>query len=220
MESFIAASNADGAAEVKIPEINLTAFDQQAPYVTRRDQTSTVCPVPVLKPTTTRTAKMTVTDANFIDLSSLYFTWRIRNNGAAPLRPLSAIPHCWFRRMRWMLNGTVLEDISHLSRVEEQVSRFVSTNKKRNYGDVGSGWETLDDTGLSSLPKVIRANSSKKVSWRPLSSGWLACGKYIPLLGGSSGGLSCEIVSPGTMKILPPFFSENSIKLCPRFLSA
>ena len=194
MESFIAASNADGAAEVKIPEINFTAFDQQAPYVTRRDQTSTVCPVPVLKPTTTRTAKVTVTDANFIDLSTLYFTFRIRNNsGVNALRPLSAIPHCWWRRLRWMLNGTVLEDIAQLSRVEEQVSRFVSTNKRRNYGDAGSGWEHLDDTGSSSLPKTIAAGESKKVSWRPLSSGWLACGRYCPLLGGSAGGLSCEL---------------------------
>ena len=31
------------------------------------------------------------------------------------------------------------------------------------------------------------------MSWRPLSSGWLACGKYLPLLGGSAGGLSCEL---------------------------
>ena len=65
MESFIAAANSDMQAEVQIPELNLTAFDKQAPYVTRRDQTSTVCPVPVLKPTTTRTAKLTVTDLNF-----------------------------------------------------------------------------------------------------------------------------------------------------------
>ena len=195
MESFIAAANSDMQAEVKIPEINLTAFDQQAPYVTRRDQTSTVCPVPVLKPTTTRTAKLTVTDMNFIDVGSLYFTMKIRNNAAAGtvLRPLSAIPHCWFRRMRWMLNGCVLEDISQLSRVEEQISRFVSTNKRRNYGSVGSGWATLTDVGSDALPKTIEGGHVKKVAWRPLSSGWLACGKYIPLLGGSSGGLSCEL---------------------------
>ena len=92
-----------------------------------------------------------------------------------------------------MLNGTVLEDISHLSRIEEQISRFVSTNKRRNYGDVGSGWETLTDAGIDALPKAIDGQHSKKVAWRPLSSGWLQCGKYIPLLGGSAGGLSCEM---------------------------
>ena len=196
MESFIAAANSDMQAEVKIPEINLQAFDQQAPSVTRRDQTTTVCPVPVLKPSTTRTAKLTVTDLNFIDLSTLYFTFKIRNNNAtanADLRPLSAIPHCWFRRMRWSLNGCVLEDVAHLNRVEEQISRFVSTNKRRNYGDVGSGWETLTDDGTDALPRVITHATPKKVSWRPLSSGWLQCGKYIPLLGGSAGGLSCEL---------------------------
>ena len=135
MESFIAAANSDMQAEVKIPEINLQAFDQQAPYVTRRDQTSTACPTPVLKPSTTRTAKITVTDLNFIDVGSLYFTMRLRNNDdAKKLLPLSAIPHCWFRRMTWSLNGCVLEDVAQLSRVEEQISRFVSTNKKMNYG--------------------------------------------------------------------------------------
>ena len=194
MESFIAAANSDMQAEVKIPEISLTAFDQQAPYVTRRDQTSTVCAVPVLKPSTTRTGKMTVTDLNFIDVGSMYFTFTIKNNDETKaLRPLSAIPHCWWRRLRIMLNGCVLEDISNLSRVEEQVSRFVSTNKRRNYGDCGSGWETLDDTGMSALPKPIAKGESKKVSWRPLSSGFLSCGKYIPLLGGSAGGLSAEL---------------------------
>ena len=131
MESFIAAANSDMQAEVKIPEINLTAFDQQAPYVTRRDQTSTVCPVPVLKPTLTRTAKLTVTDSNFIDLGSLYFTFKIRNNsGNHPLLPCDAIPSCWFRRMKWSLNGTVLEDIAHVNRVEAQNSRFISTKNK------------------------------------------------------------------------------------------
>ena len=198
MESFIAAANSDMQAEVQIPELNLTAFDQQAPYVTRRDQTTTTCPVPVLKPSTTRTAKLTVTDLNFIDLSTLYFTFTIRNNANTAdtnvLRPLSAIPHCWFRRMRWMLNGCVLEDSgSHLNRLEEQISRFVSTRKRRDYGDVGSGWEVLTDDGIDALPKSIPRNSTKKVVWRPLSSGWLQCGKLCPLLGGSAGGLSCEL---------------------------
>ena len=194
MESFIAAANSDMQAEVKIPEINLQAFDQQAPYVTRRDQTSTACPTPVLKPSTTRTAKITVTDLNFIDVGSLYFSMRLRNNdGTKALLPLSAIPHCWFRRMTWSLNGCVLEDVSQLSRVEEQISRFVSTNKTRNYGDVGSGWATLTDAGNDALPKTIDAVKSKKVAWSPLSSGWLQCGKYIPLLGGSAGGLSCTL---------------------------
>ena len=93
-----------------------------------------------------------------------------------------------------MLNGCVLEDSgSHLNRMEEQISRFVSTRKRRDYGDVGSGWEVLTDDGTDALPKVIKHNNPKKVAWRPLSSGWLQCGKLCPLLGGSAGGLSCEL---------------------------
>ena len=196
MESFIAAANSEGQAEVALPELNLKAFDEQASYVTRRDATQTVCAVPVLTPESVRVGNISVTDQNFIDLSSISFSFQIRNNSANPLRPLSAIPHCWFRRMRWMLNGTVLEDSGmHLNRLEEQISRFVGTNKRANYGTVGSGWAEngypTDHT--PGLPKEIPANSSVRVCWRPLSSGWLAAGKMCPLLGGSAGGLACEL---------------------------
>ena len=194
MESFIAAANSEGQAEVALPELNLKAFDEQASYVTRRDATQTVCAVPVLTPESVRVGKISVTDMNFIDLSSISFSFQIRNNSGNPLRPLSAIPHCWFRRMRWMLNGTVLEDSgSHLNRLEEQISRFVGTNKRANYGSVGSGWETYPSDHTPGLPKEIPANSSVRVCWRPLSSGWLHAGKMCPLLGGSAGGLACEL---------------------------
>ena len=197
MESFIAAANSDMQADVHIPELDLRAFDKQASYVIRRDQTSTICPVPVLNPRTTRTAKMTVTDANFIDVGSCFFTFTVRNLANAAdnqvLQPLSAIPHNFFRRMRVMLNGTVLEDISHLNRVEEQISRFLSAGKRRNAGDAGTGWATLTDEGTGSISKTIPRNGTKKVSWRPLSSGFMACGKYVPLLGGSAGGWSVEL---------------------------
>ena len=174
MESCIAAANSEGQAEVALPELNSKAFDQQASYVTRRDATQTVCPVPVLTPASVRVGKISVTDMNFIDLSSVYFSFQIRNNAANPLRPLSAIPHCWFRRMRWMLNGTVLEDSGmHLNRLEEQISRFVGTNKRANYGTVGSGWETYPADDTPGLPKVIPANESVRV-----------CGQDVPLTGG------------------------------------
>ena len=194
MESFIAAANSEGQAEVALPELNLKAFDEQASYVTRRDATQTVCAVPVLTPESVRVGKISVTDQNFIDLSSISFSFQIRNNSGNPLRPLSAIPHCWFRRMRWMLNGTVLEDSGmHLNRLEEQISRFVGTNKRANYGTVGSGWEDYPTDHSPGLPKEIPANESVRVCWRPLSSGWLAAGKMCPLLGGSAGGLACEL---------------------------
>ena len=93
-----------------------------------------------------------------------------------------------------MLNGTVLEDSGmHLNRLEEQISRFVGTNKRANYGTVGTGWEIYPTDDTPGLPKEIPANSSVRVCWRPLSSGWLHASKMVPLLGGSSGGLSCEL---------------------------
>ncbi len=55
-----------------------------------------------------------------------------------------------------------MEDINNLSRIEEQITRFVSTNKRRNWGDAGHGWETLTDAGTDALSKTIAVNGSKK----------------------------------------------------------
>ena len=94
-----------------------------------------------------------------------------------------------------MLNGTVLEDSgSHLNRLEEQIARFVSPSKKANYASVGSGYEVHpSEKGNDGLPKPIPAGESVSVCWRPLSSGWLRSGVMTPLLGGSAGGMACEL---------------------------
>jgi hypothetical protein len=91
------------------------------------------------------------------------------------------------------VNGATVEDISHLSRLEEQISRFVSTNKRRNWGDAGHGWLSLTDLSTDAVSKEIPANGSQRVTWRPLSSGFLQCPKYLPMLGGAAGGLSIEL---------------------------
>ena len=90
------------------------------------------------------------------------------------------------------VNGATVDDISFLSRVEEQISRFVSTNKRRNWGDAGHGWATLTDASTDAESKPIAHNEAKRVTWRPLSSGFLQASKYLPMMGGA-GGLSIEL---------------------------
>lgn len=183
----------------KIPELDVSVYQNQASFVIRREQTTTTCATPVISPGSVRTAKFSVVDGNFLDLSTLHFTFNIRemHGGAADvnrvLRPASAIPHCWWRRMIIKVNGAQCEDISNLSRIEEQISRFASTNKRRNWGDIGSGWATLTDAGVDALPATIANQGFKKVAWRPLSSGFLQCGRYLPMMGGASGGLTIEL---------------------------
>jgi hypothetical protein len=192
MESLLAAGT-----DQRIPELDIAAYENQASFVLRRDQTQTVCATPVLSPTGVRTAVLNLVDGNFLDLSTLFFSFVVRNNSTGettgkPLRPASAIPHCWFRRLIIKCQGSTCEDIASLSRIEEQITRFVSTNKRRNWGDAGHGWEALTDVGTDALSKPIEKSKSQRVTWRPTSSGFLQCGKYIPMMGGA-GGLSFEL---------------------------
>ena len=189
MESIIASG-----VDTPIPEIDPNVFQNLASYVVRRDQKTTTCATPVIAPGAVRTAKLSVVDGNFWDLSTLHASFLVRNFHAAnTLAPLSAIPHGWFRRMVIKVNGATVEDIKFLSRVEEQISRFVSTNKRRNWGDAGHGLATLTDASTDAASKEIAHTSAQRVTWRPLSSGFLQASKYLPMLGGASGGLSIEI---------------------------
>ena len=70
MESIVAAGE-DG----RIPEIDPTVYQNQASYVVRREQTTSTCSTPVISPSAVRTAKLTVVDGNFLDLSTLHFSF-------------------------------------------------------------------------------------------------------------------------------------------------
>ena len=189
MESILASGT-----DQRIPELDVSVYQNQSSFVLSRTQSTTTCPTPVLQPTGVRTAKLSIVDGNFLDLSTLSFSFKIHNtDGANALRPCNAIPSCWFRRMLIKVNGTTVEDLNHVGRMERQIEQFVSTNKRRNWGDAGSGWETLTDAGTDALAATIAAGTSKKVTWRPLSSGFLQCGRYLPSMGGAAGGLVIEL---------------------------
>jgi hypothetical protein len=188
MESILASGT-----DQRIPELDVSVYQDQASYVLSRTQSTTTCATPVVNPTGVRTAKVSIVDGNFLDLSTLSFSFKIHNTGATQLRPCNAIPSCWWRRMLLKVNGTTVEDLNHLNRMERQIEQFVATNKRRNWGDAGSGWQTLTDAGTDALAAVIPANTSKKVTWRPLSSGFLQSGKYLPSMGGAAGGLVLEL---------------------------
>ncbi len=172
------------------------------------------CPTPEISPGGVRTAKISIVSGNFLDLSSLHFSFLVRNEEADaaegapghPLLPLSAIPHSFWRRIRISVNGAVVEDLNFANRVEEQISRFLSTNKRRNVGDAGFGWEYLNDSNTRQLTnhtvhhstmvgqsKTVRTGRAVRVTWRPLGLGFLQTSKFLPMLGGAASGLCIEL---------------------------
>ena len=192
MESVLAQGT-----DQRIPELDVSVYQNQASYVIKREQTSTTCPTPAISPSSVRTAKFNIVDGNFLDLSTLHFTFTVVNldntDGNSTLTPASAIPHCWWRGAIVKVNGATVEDVNHLSRLEEQITRFCAPNKRRNWGDAGTGWATLTDLSTDAVSKSIPRFSSKRVTWRPVSLGFLQCGKYLPMMGGAAGGLQIEL---------------------------
>ena len=183
MESFLA-EGSDG----RIPELDVSAFQQQACYVLARAYTTTSCPIPVVSPDSTRTAKFNITSGNFLDLGSLFFSYTVRNtSGQLVLHPASALGATFWRRMIIKVSGATVEDISHVNRLEAQIANFAGTNKKRDYGNAAFGWQTLTDEGIDGTAMPIPATQTKNATWRPLCSGFLQCGKFLPQRGAASG---------------------------------
>ena len=139
MESILATGE-DGQL---IPELDPKVYQNQASYVISRSQTTSHSAIPVASSNGVRTIKFNLVDGNFLDLSTLHFSFTVNNRDtsgvSAVLRPLSAIPHNWFRRLVLKINGATVEDLSDLARLEQQISMFLSTQKKKNLGDCGTG---------------------------------------------------------------------------------
>jgi hypothetical protein len=187
MESILSA----GGDQI-IPELSPEVYQNQASYIVSRSQTRTTCPTPVLSSNGVRTAKVSIVDGNFLDLSSCWFSFIVRNtDDTHPLQPTDAIPSNWFRRCIVKVNGAVVDDVLHMNRVEQQIERFVSRSKRFNWGDAGHGWQTLDDKGLG-VSKTIKQGQARRVTWRPLSLGFLQAEKLLPCLGGAASGLTFE----------------------------
>ena len=143
MESILA-TGSDG--QQLIPQLDPKVYQNQASYIVSRTQTTTTSAIPVAGPSGVRTIKWNIVDANFLDLSSLHFSFTVNvaaASGTSGCVPLSAIPHCWFRRLVLKVNGAVVEDISSLDRVESQLSMFISREKKKNLG-----WGTVAQVGI------------------------------------------------------------------------
>ena len=88
MESIIASGS-----DQRITELDISVYQNQASYVIKREQTTNTCATPVINPNAVRTAKLSIVDGNFLDLSTLCFSFLIHNTDAAnALRPALFVP--------------------------------------------------------------------------------------------------------------------------------
>jgi hypothetical protein len=106
----------------------------------------------------------------------------VRNNAANKAEKLYVLggPHCFFRRLRILAAGQLVEDIDNYNRIHEMMSILTSPDSRNNQAAeaFGAHW----DTGTAAYPKAqgVDGASALTVLFRPLS-GLLNQNKMLPI---------------------------------------
>jgi len=161
MESIIASGS-----DFLCGPLSYDVLNDQASYVTGRRNCQIFASVPEAGPSSVKSVKFNIADPNgFIDLSTLCFSWTVRENGGLlPLQPLTAIPHNYWGRMIIRCSSALVEDLGggHLGRTEEMFSRFLSQAKRENAMVMGHGWTGGSQAGNNHKARPIVAHGEKK----------------------------------------------------------
>jgi hypothetical protein len=151
----------------------------------------------------TKLIKIVITGDNWLDPSTFRIMFDLRNNEATAaklLRPLGQ-PSSFFRRMRIIANGAIIEDIDNYNRCSELFSMMVAKDSRTN-----SNAEAWGDVDTYSAPTVdtisgIPGGDARTVLFKPLS-GFFSLDKYLPLRYMGSLQIELELVNASTDPIL------------------
>jgi hypothetical protein len=135
----------------------------------------------------TKLIRILLTGDDWLDPSTLRIMFTLNNDEtdtAKKLRPLSG-PWCFFRRMRILAAGQLVEDIDNYNRIHEMMSLLVEKDSRINDASeaFGQNWDPqqwrngqLNADNFSGIP----ANSSLQVLFTPFS-GLLNQNKMLPI---------------------------------------
>jgi hypothetical protein len=145
--------------------------------------------------------KIVLTGSNdWLDPSTLRVMFSLKNNNATAaklLRPLGG-PWCFFRRMRILCGGTLVEDIDMYNRTHQMFNQLTAHDSRKNKWveglftemdlnevalELSKGLPTTDDSAGSIAPikyTGINGGYSKTCLFKPLS-GLFSQNRYLPL---------------------------------------
>ena len=101
--------------------------------------------------TGSKVARINLTGDGWLDPSTLRVVYTVQNNdgtAAKLLRPLSG-PWSFFRRVRCMVGGAIVDDIDYYNRVHEML-HILTSDDHRNNDEVegfGNGWNKVGTDG-------------------------------------------------------------------------
>ena len=98
---------------------------------------------------------------SFLDPSTLRLAYTIKNlDNSNPMKMQANSPVIFFQRMRILLNGTLVEDISYLGRLQQMLDIMLPTNRRLSH--------TI--SGFGQLTSTANQNFGKGTSQELLSS--------------------------------------------------
>ena len=120
--------------------------------------------------------KININGTDWLDPSSIKLHFIVKNNDTAnPLRPFVTGIHNWFRRLRVIIGGQVVEDIDNYNRVCQMFTLMMDKHKQLN--DSIESWTGTDDLNT---PVLLGAGSSA-VCMGSLFAGIFNQDKYLPV---------------------------------------
>ena len=160
--------------------------------------------------TGTKLIKLLLTGDNWLDPSTFRVFFDLVNTDPVfdhELRVLSG-PYSFFKRMRVLCNGQIVEDIDDFNRVSEMFSILTSDGSRRNVAVEGFGenfdhYDWMGGTVSSRTFRGIFGGDYKSVCFKPLS-GLLSQPKFIPLRYAPIT-IELELVSDSTLPIITKF---------------
>ena len=136
-------------------------------------------------PNGVKVIRIMLTGDSWLDPSTIRVMFNLVNNGTATqaLCPVSG-PWCFFRRLRVLCGGQLLEDIDYYNKVHEMFHYFQSSTVRQNDNTEGFlGNEYNLNTNMviaNSQAAIAGAGGYMTVAFRPLS-GLLNQDKYLPI---------------------------------------
>ena len=103
----------------------------------------------------TQVLRFNIASDQFIDLSSIVVSVNVNVGGTGVATPLVNSGHVLFNRLRWIISGTVVEDIENFSVASQLFHRFLSSEKKENTELVGFGGVPMP---ASSVRNVVNSS--------------------------------------------------------------
>jgi hypothetical protein len=164
----------------------------------------------------TRVIRINITGEGWMDPSTARLCYTLRNNDGGAghvLRPIAG-PHSFFRRVRCLVGGAIVDDIDFYHRVYQMLDICTSTFNRDNNDTEGFGYRWDSTTGYNGgVPTVanfpgIPAGSYRPVSFKPLL-GLFSQTKFIPLMWCPLT-IELEIVGAATDAIVDPSGGETT----------